>query len=86
VADLPVELDAPLATLLATALDPEGKIPRALEALGPVADRDVLVVGATAGLRPRQLEELGARVRTAESLELAGQLAPSSFDAVVAWW
>src|SRR5215210_4624332 len=86
VADLPVELDAPLAATLATALDPESKIPRALEALGPVAGRDVLVVGATAGIRPKQLEELGARVRSVASLDAAADLPDAAFDAVVAWW
>ena len=85
-ADLPVELDAPLAAALATALDPEGKIPRALEALGPVADRDVLAVGRAAVIRPRQLEALGARVRTAASLDEASHLADGSVDVVVGWW
>ena len=39
VADLPIELDADLAERLARALDVEGKIPRALEALGPSRTR-----------------------------------------------
>ena len=41
VSDLPVALPDPLARRLAAALDVEGKIPRALDALGPLADRDV---------------------------------------------
>jgi hypothetical protein len=86
VADLPVVLDAPLATALAAALDLEGKIPRALEALGPVSGRDVLAVGDVGDLRPRQLEALGARLQVAASLAAAGDLPAESFDALVAWW
>jgi hypothetical protein len=41
VADLPFELAVPLARRLRAAVDLEGKIPRALEALGPLADRRV---------------------------------------------
>ena len=85
-ADLPVELDAPLATTLAAALDPEGKIPRALEALGPVADRDVLALADAGGLRPRQLETLGARVRTVPTLADAADLEAGSVDVIVGWW
>ena len=86
VADLPVELDAPLAAALATALDPEGKIPRALEALGPVSGRDVLAVGEAGGLRAGQLEELGARLRTVATLADAADLSDQSVDVVVGWW
>ena len=63
-ADLPFDLDAGLNEQLAGALDVEGKIPRALEALGPVAGRDVVLVGPP-GIRARQLTELGARVHAA---------------------
>ena len=48
-ADLPIELDAALAGRLARALDVEGKIPRALESLGPVGGRDVLLVDGADG-------------------------------------
>ena len=62
-ADFPIELDAALAGRLARALDVEGKIPRALETLGPVDGRDVyLVDGQAGGIRATQLEALGARV------------------------
>ena len=37
--DLPVALPGPLARRLAAAFDVEGKIPRALDALGPLAGR-----------------------------------------------
>ena len=42
-ADVPLELDAALEGRLARALDIEGKIPRTLEALGPVSGRDVVL-------------------------------------------
>jgi hypothetical protein len=55
VADLPFELGTGLDEQLARVLDVEGKIPRAIEALGPVEGRYVVVVDAPAGLRARQL-------------------------------
>ncbi len=63
VADLPFQLPDPgLADLLARALDVEGKIPRALDSLGPLATRDVVLLDGARGLRARQLVALGARV------------------------
>jgi hypothetical protein len=59
--DLPIELDAPLAERLLRVLDAEGKIPRALESLGPIAGRDVGLVGGGPA-RAVQLAGLGARV------------------------
>ncbi len=66
-ADVPLELDAALGGRLARALDVEGKIPRALQALGPVSGRDVVLVDGDAsrhtdGIRARQLRELDARL------------------------
>ena len=75
VADLPIDLDAGLSEQLARVLDVEGKIPRALEALGPVAGRDVILVDGPGGIRARQLTELGARVTLVDSS------APLPFDA-----
>lgn len=66
VADLPIELAADDALRLAGALDREGKITRAFEALGPVAGRDVVLVDAAGGLRAHQLAELGARLTLLE--------------------
>lgn len=85
-ADLPVILDEALADRLAKVLDVEGKIPRALEALGPVRERDVLAVGYPTGLRVRQLESLGGRIRTAATVRDAAIFAAESFDLVVGWW
>lgn len=84
--DLPVNLPTGLSERLAAALDVEGKIPRALDALGPIVDRDVALVDAGNGLAKR-LEAIGARVHRVE-LDAAGRydLADDSSDAVVACW
>ncbi|MGZ9159904.1 MAG: hypothetical protein ACXW4T_01955, partial [Candidatus Limnocylindrales bacterium] len=66
-ADLPIDLDVGLSEQLARVLDVEGKIPRALEALGPVVGRDVILVDGPDGIRARQLTDLGARVTLVES-------------------
>jgi hypothetical protein len=89
VADLPLALPAPYADALLEALDVEGKIGRALEALGPVVGRDVAVIGAGPA-------ELASLVTTARHLtEAPGApdpgtveiaVADTSLDAVVARW
>ena len=67
----PTDADRILATF-----DVEGKIPRALEALGPVADRDVVLLDAGGGHFARRLAALGARLtlvdRTAADREQPG--------------
>ncbi len=85
-ADLSITLDPPLAADLVRAVDIEGKIPRAIGALGPVADRDVTVLDDGV-LRTQQLAALGARVRTARVLD-AGTVdaADGSADALVGFW
>jgi SAM-dependent methyltransferase len=85
VADLPVALSDGLGERLSRVLDVEGKIPRALEALGPVAGRDVLLVDAADGLRARQLRELGARVTEAPGV-IDQAFADRSADVVVGFW
>ena len=67
---LPFPLPTPQAAALAAALDRERKIERALEALGPVAGRDVAIVGAAAAaadgaVRP---DLSGARLTRVDSL------------------
>ncbi len=47
---------------LLAAFDVEGKIPRALEALGPIADRPVVLLDAGGGHFARRLAALGARL------------------------
>lgn len=89
VADLPFTLDATLAGQLAHALDIEGKIPRALEALGPVGDRDVVLLDGEAdgGLRADQLRTLGARLRVAPRGGDGGWDAPdAAADVIVGLW
>jgi hypothetical protein len=87
VADLPIDLETGLSEHLARILDVEGKIPRAIEALGPVEGRDVVVVDGSAGLRARQLTERGARVTLVDSSGPAPFDAPdASADVVVGLW
>lgn len=86
-ADLPFDLAPGLSEQLARVLDVEGKIPRALEALGPVADRDVVLVDGPDGIRARQLTELGARVMLASSSGAPPFDAPDGCaDVIVAGW
>jgi hypothetical protein len=86
VADLPIALSDDLADQLARVLDVEGKIPRALETLGPVRDRDVVLVDGSTGLRAGQLEAAGARIgHVADLAELASR-PPASADVVLGWW
>jgi hypothetical protein len=66
------------------AVDAEGRLPAALEALGPVAGRDVVVLDASDGPGPRRLLALGAWVRTPPAGAL-GRLPDASADALVAW-
>jgi hypothetical protein len=87
VADLPFELGTGLDEQLARVLDVEGKIPRAIEALGPVEGRDVVVIDGSAGLRARQLTSLGARVTVVDATGASSFDAPEgSADVVVGLW
>jgi SAM-dependent methyltransferase len=86
VADLPVELSDGLDERLFRSLDVEGKIPRALEALGPVRGRDVLVLDHKDGLRARQLRDLGARVSLTGSATSGFGVPNDSADVVVSFW
>ena len=85
VADLPFSLPSPYDAALLDALDVEGKIPRALEALGPIEGRDVAVVAA--GAREiAQLTGLGGRLTEIDSLPGDATLPGASFDVVTARW
>jgi hypothetical protein len=87
VADLPIDLAPGLSERLTRVLDVEGKIPRALEVLGPVGGRDVVLVDGAGGIRARQLTDLGARVTLVESSGPAPFDAPDhSADVLVAYW
>ncbi len=76
--------DTQLLEPLVRAVDPEARLPAALEALGPVAGRDVAVLDALDGPGPRRLLALGAWVRTASEDGL-GELPDASADVLVAW-
>jgi hypothetical protein len=89
VSDLPIRLDSPLDANLAAALDVERKILRALDALGPIAGRDVVLVGGGEG-EQRRLGEAGGRLTPIEpydrSRAVPWSLPDGSADAVVAAW
>lgn len=85
--DLPISLPSELEPTFVGALDPAGKIVAALEALGPVADRDVLVIDAADGPFVLGLRALGARLTSVERtrpLRLAA--ADASADVVLGLW
>jgi hypothetical protein len=87
VADLPIDLGGGLTERLARVLDVEAKIPRAIEALGPVGGRDVVLLDGADGIRARQLAELGARVTFASASGPARfDAADHSADVVVSLW
>ena len=86
VSDLPLNLPASAASTLLAALDREGKIGRAVAALGPIADRDVAVIGGGA-VELERLRAGGARV---SELALTGDdpwpIADNSIDTIVSAW
>jgi len=84
VSDLPVHLAAASDSPLADHIDVEGKLLRALDALGPVAGREVVLVGGGT-LRARQLEALGARVAQVDEARSTG-LADASADVVLGFF
>jgi SAM-dependent methyltransferase len=84
---LPVSLGPALDARLRSAFDREAKVARALEALGPVAERDVVVVDGTGSPVTEAIEGLGARVVAAPNgrpLRLPGD--DQSADAIVGLW
>ena len=86
-ADLPIELDPGLADRLSRVLDVEGKLLRALDSLGPLRDRDVILVDGAGGIRARELTDLGGRVTLVESSGPAPFDAPDgSADVIVSYW
>lgn len=89
-AELPVELEAGLNDQLAKALDVEGKIARALDALGPIADRDVLLLDGIDGLRASQLRDLGGRLSCVGAHRADGSVGydvpDGSADVVISLW
>ena len=85
-ADLPIGLSDQLGERLSRVVDVEGKLPRALDALGPVAGRDVILLDGADGIRSGQLRELGARVTLSASGEDGFAAAEASADVVIGMW
>ena len=85
--DLPFQLSGPLAARLEGAVDVEGKLVRALDALGPLAGRDVVLLGVPAGGLTRRLAEAGiATVRVPLATPLRLDLPDASADVLVSLW
>lgn len=85
--DLPVSLPRELEPTFVGALDRAGKLVAALEALGPIADRDVLVVDAHGGPIVDGITASGARVTSidlSQPFRLAA--ADASTDVVLGLW
>lgn len=86
-ADLPFRLAAPLDDRLRAAADREGKLVRALQALGPLAGRDVAFVGVPAGpLRDRLAEGSVSAIDLDVTEPFSTTLPDESLDAVVSLW
>jgi hypothetical protein len=84
-----------LEDLLLGVVDVEGKLTAALENLGPVAGRDVIVLDAGRGFRARQLAEMGSRVTAVTFLDerdepavldRIAQLPAADADVVIVPW
>ena len=83
--DLPLLLPDDAATRLRVALDRERKIDRALEALGPLAERDILVIGGG----PDELARYAgtnARVTHVDPHDTRWPVADGSIDTIVSVW
>ena len=86
-ADLPFNLPPPLAERLRAALDIEGKIPRALVALGDLAGHDVALLDVPDALHAARLRDLGVEARRLDPADpFRIDLPPDSLDAIVALW
>jgi hypothetical protein len=94
--DLTAAFDSPeIESAFLAIVDREGKIPAALEDLGPVCDRDVVLLDSGHGFRERELAALGARVTAvnfddgadeAAALAALAEMPEGCADTVVAMW
>jgi len=84
--DLPYQLPDPGAAELLAALDVEGKITRALQTLGPVAGRDVALVGPADGVLAGRLAAANARIVPVAFEDRRLPLEDGSVDVVAAAW
>jgi hypothetical protein len=78
------QLEPDASARLAAAFDREGKIPHALDTLGPIRDRDVVLLGGE-GRLAALLRDLGGRITTCP-LAAIRALPAASADAVVSCW
>jgi hypothetical protein len=87
VADLAFDIAAPLAVRLREVVDVEGKLPRALLALGLPAAGEVALLGDPDGWQAERFAAAGIEVR---GMSLAGpsrlELSDASLDAIVSLW
>ena len=85
--DLPVALPSRLEAIFVAAFDRAGKLVAAIDALGPIADRDVLLLGASRGPVVERLEAAGARLTSTEPASPFRLDAPdASTDVVLGLW
>lgn len=86
-ADLAFDIAAPLAARLREVVDVEGKLPRALLALGLPAAGDVALLGDPDGWHAARLAAAGIKARSVPLVEpLRLELPDASLDAVVSLW
>jgi len=87
VSDLPVALPMELERALVRALDRAGKLVAALEALGPIVDRDVLVIDASGGPILDGLVAAGARLTAVPATTpLKIDATDASADVILGLW
>ena len=85
--DLPVALPSRLEAMFVAAFDRAGKLVAAIDALGPIADRDVLLVGASAGPIVDRLAATGARLTSTEpATPYRLDVPDASADVVLGLW
>jgi hypothetical protein len=87
--DLPIALSGHLAERLGRAMDREDKITRTLDALGPIAGRDVLLLDGETTRTAERLAGLGARITPITVAAFTGSDVPASewmADVLVVAW
>jgi hypothetical protein len=87
VSQLPVDLAPDLAARLRSAFDPEAKVARGLDALGPVAGRDSVVIDGEGSPVTESLAALGGRVAAVGlTVPLRIDAPDASADVVIGLW
>ena len=86
-ADLPFPLPAPLAARLREAADVEGRLPRALQALGLPGDGEVAILDDPEGRQAARLRDVGVRARNLPLRQpLRLDIPDAGLDAIVSYW